>query len=285
MIYRVLFLIISFLTSLEGNQYRVITTQSKANLGMFAAANQVLGQIYMFDTGQLTNVSGLTVDFDKYGLYYDPSHGPNWWCYYFEPINLGNRGDTLTVYPTEEQYAQAWIQRRMLPRSTAAQLVAKHIHVKNHIQRKIDRFVKRHFRNFYMIGIHYRGTDKSKEAPRIAYETVFEQIEKCIPVGKAFRLYVATDESSFLDEVKIRYGNSVVALDAHRSDGGATGVHFENKNNYVLGEEALMDCYLLSRCDLLIRTSSNLSLWSTYFNPNIPVILLNHRFMPTLEPE
>lgn len=76
-----------------------------------------------------------------------------------------------------------------------------------------------------------------------------------------------------------------IAIKAQRSSNGEPGVHFINKNNYSLGEEALIDACLLSKCDLLIRTSSNLSLWSTYFNPSLPTILLNHRYANTLEPE
>ena len=42
-------------------------------------------------------------------------------------------------------------------------------------------------------------------------------------------------------------------------------------------ENALIDCILLSKTDLLIRTSSNFSLASTFFNPKLPVIELSKR--------
>lgn len=268
-----------------GGEFRVIRLERNPGLGMFAAANQVLGQLYMFETGQLPRVVGLTVDFDKYGLYYDPSYGPNWWTYYFEPICLGNKDSARLVYPTPMQYEEAWRQRRLLTRETAAEIVEKYIRIKSHIQEKIDEFVSQYFLNHYTIGIHYRGTDKSKEAPRIEYETVFEEIEKHIPQEKPYVLFIATDEIDFLEQAKERYLDRVVAIEAHRSNAGDSGVHFANKNNYTLGEEALMDAYLLSKVDILIRTSSNLSLWSTYFNPDLPVVLLNQRYMHSLEPE
>ena len=172
-----------------------------------------------------------------------------------------------------------------MPKATPAQVNKKYIRIKPHIQQKIDAFAVQYFLDCYMIGIHYRGTDKDKEAPRVAYETVFKEIEKHIPQEKPYSLFIATDEVDFLEQAKKRYLNRVVALEAHRSDSQGVGVHFVNKNKYILGEEALMDAYLLSKCDLLIRTSSNLSLWSTYFNPDLPVILLNHRYMQTLEKE
>jgi hypothetical protein len=252
---------------------------------MFASANQVLGQLYLFETGQLPHVVGLTIDFDKYGLYYDPRCGPNWWTYYFEPICIGEIEDAKVVCPTKEQYLKAWRQRRKMPRENAAQMIKTHIRIKPHIQQKIDAFVIRFFLDHYVIGIHYRGTDKNKEAPPIAYEVVFEEIEKYIPQEKPYVLFIATDEVNFLEHARERYIDRVVSIEAHRSDNSGLGVHFMNKNDYALGEEALMDACLLSKCDVLIRTSSNLSLWSTYFNPDLPVVLLNQRYMDTLEPE
>ncbi len=273
------------LTSLHGNEFLIIEMQYNYNVGMFAAANQVLGQLYLFETGQLPHISGLSIDFGKYGLYYDPSYGPNWWTYYFEPIRLGEMKNATLVYLTKEQGLKAWLQRRLMSRKIAAEMIRKYIRINSHIQQKVDAFVAEYFLGYYVIGIHYRGTDKNKEAPRLAYETVFEEVEKHIPQEKPYFLFIATDEVDFLEQAKIRYLNRVVALEAHRSSSGDLGIHFENRNNYALGEEALMDACLLSRCNLLIRTSSNLSLWSTYFNGDLPVVLLNQRYAQTLEPE
>jgi len=275
-------LVTSFLFARE---FRVVRPENMRGLGMFAAANQVLGQLYMFETGQLPHVLGLTVDFDNRGLYYDSSCGPNWWTYYFEPIYVGERSNAPLVYPAETEYSKAWQQRRLISRKTAARIIKKYIHIKPHISEKIDAFVCQYFLDYYTIGVHYRGTDKVKEAPKIEYETVFEEIDKQIPQEKKYVLFIATDEIEFLEQAKKRYFNRVVAIEAFRSNRDGLGVHFLNKNNYTIGEEALIDACLLSRCDLLIRTSSNLSLWSTYFNPDLPVVLLNRRYMKTLEPE
>jgi len=271
----------SFLCFLHANEFHIITLEHFPNVGMFASANQVLGQLYLFDSGKM---AGLSIHFEKNGLYYDPSLGPNWWSYYFEPICLGEKRGANRVYPTRDHYLQVWAQRALLPRATAAYLVKKYIHINLDIQKKIDTFVAQYFHD-YMIGIHYRGTDKGNEAPRISYETVFEEIEKHIPQEKPYSLFVATDELAFLEQARKRYPTHVIALDAHRSLSSGLGVHVVNKNHYLIGEEALMDACLLSKCDLLIRTSSNLSLWSTYFNPDLPVILLNQRYRKTLEPE
>lgn len=268
-----------------GNEFRIVTLEYNPGLGMFASANQVIGQIYQFETGQLPNVTGLAIDFGENGLFYDSNYGSNWWTYYFEPITLGTHENASLYYPTREQYADAWYQRKLLPKVIAAEIVKKYVHIKPHIQEKIDAIVDRYFAGHHTIGVHYRGTDKFTEAPRINYEIVFEEIDKHIPEEKFYIIFVATDEVDFLKAAQERYSDRVVAIEAHRSEGGNEGIHFANKHNYLLGEEALLDACLLSKCDLLIRTSSSLSLWSTYFNPTLPVVLLTQRYMPTLEPE
>jgi hypothetical protein len=285
MIYKFILFFFSFFSISYGVHFYIITTEYSPKIGMFSAANQVLGQLHLFETGQLFPVAGFMVDFSTYGLYYDPSCGPNWWTYFFEPVCVGETENVQMIYPGIEQYRRAWRHRYWMSRAVAAEIVKKYIRIKPHIQEKIDAFVEEFFQKNYMIGVHYRGTDKKSEAPRVAYERVFQEIEKQIPLGKAYALFIATDEDDFLKQVRMRYPDRVMATNAQRSAYSHLGVHFANKNNYSIGEEALIDASLLARCDVLIRTSSNLSLWSTYFNPDLPVVLLNLRKENTLEPE
>lgn len=284
MIYKWLLFLPLWASLLFGQHIRIITMEHNPNVGMFATANQILGELHLFETGQLPQVSALEVDFRTNGLYYDESHGPNWWNYFFEPIYVGEKTNVITVYPTKEDCFLAWSHRRQLTKKQASELVKKYIHIQPHILLKIDAFIAEHFRDHYMIGVHFRGTDKAVEAPRVDYEIIFKEIRSYLPLDKSFLLFIATDEINFLEQAKLDFPGHVIALDAHRTEHNK-GIHFENKNNYCIGEEAIMDAYLLSRCNLLIRTSSNLSLWSTFFNPELPVILLNHRYMDTLEPE
>ena len=63
-------------------------------------------------------------------------------------------------------------------------------------------------------------------------------------------------------------------------------LHASHPNPYQGGEDALLDCLLLSKSDILVRTSSNLSLISSFFSPEIPVINLSERYdchKPNLE--
>ncbi len=271
-------------SQMVASEFRIISLEPNKKVGMFAACNQVIGQLYAHENHLYPEVTGFCVDFGTFGLYYDPSHGPNWWSYYFEPISVGIKEGSKLVFPSVGQYFEAFRLRKSIAHSEASHLVNKYVRVKEPILNKVHSITKEWFEGFFVIGVHYRGTDKEKEAPRVEYEEVFGSILKHIPSDQPYRIFVATDEIPFLEATLERFPGHVLARDAHRSD-GHIGVHFLELNKYALGEEALIDCLLLSKTQLLIRTSSNLSLWATYFNPEMPEILLNRRYMATFEEE
>jgi hypothetical protein len=83
-------------------------------------------------------------------------------------------------------------------------------------------------------------------------EEVFLEIEKAARRRTKYKLFVATDEQAFLDAISTRYKGKVIYLDAIRSTNGKA-VHASRKNAYRKGEEALLDCVLLSKTNLLIQ--------------------------------
>ena len=246
--------------------------------GMFASANVVLGHIYLYEIGAYAGLSELAVDFGDSGLYFDPHYGPNWWNYYFEPIHLQISEPQKSASQFKDASFAAIHARWQLKRQQASALVKKYIHIKPSILEKAAQFIAHHFQNFFVLGVHYRGTDKEKEAPRVPYEEAIAAVADHIPSDQLYKIFVATDEAPFLHKMKKTFPGSVISYNAHRSN-GLKPVHLSQpKSPYAIGEEALLDALILSHCDFLIRTSSNLSLWSTYFNPELPVKLLNRRY-------
>ncbi len=245
-------------------------------VGMFSVFSYVAGVLYEYDTH---NYAGIEVNFEKFGLYYDPVYGPNWWEYYCEPIRLGDKKyGPAKKFDVDEFVEYAYFTQRELDRYQVHSLIQKYIKIREHVQRKIDQFVLENFTGYYVIGVHYRGTDKKVEAPRVPYDKVSASIKKYINENNIqnYKIFVATDEAPFVDFMRKSFPGFVIAYNAQRSNDDKA-LHIKLSNNYLHGEEALIDCVLLSRGDFLIRTSSNLSLWSTYFNPSIPVIELSQR--------
>jgi len=246
----------------------------KNGYGMFSCFTMVLGSLENYEKGIY---KGVWVNFGMEGLYYEPTHGPNWWEYYFKPIKLGQLKGSLHHATWQEAHQMAYIGGEKLNRKRAYALIKKYIQVNDSIQAEVDQIVNHQFANTYVIGIHYRGTDKvtSGEALETNYETVLEAVEQHIAAKNLtdFKIFIATDAEPFIDYISYRFPGKVCFQSAHRSTDDLP-VHLQAKEPYQIGREALIDTLLLSRTSYLIRTPSNLSLCSTFFNPNLPVKLL-----------
>lgn len=240
--------------------------------GLFCMFSAVLGFLNYYEK---VPCSGIKVDFEEKGIYYDPERGPNWWEYYFEPINFG-QVSKKEIHIQDAQIADFGYRFLDQPRKKGYELIQKYIKVKPHIQYKVEDFVQNEFGSSFIIGIHYRGTDKSTEAPRVPYEKVYEAISEVMnEIPNDCKIFVATDEQAFLEDICQMYPGMVIFTPSYRSENGKP-VHLDKLlNNYIKGEDAVIDCLLLSRCHFLIRTVSYLSAVSAFFNPDVPVITLN----------
>lgn len=245
--------------------------------GFFSELDDVWGLLTCFEEKRC---SAVKIDFGKTGLYYDPAVGLNWYNYYFLPIDLGDREAHYieTNHPYGLRFQHPEIHKIDLEK--IGSIVEKYIIVRPEIRQEIDDFVNEKFNGEFVIGIHYRGTDKSSEAPRVSYYAVRDEIEKQVKKRglERYKIFVATDEKKFLNFLEKEFPGDVISMPGIERSVNQDPLHINReKDQYKIGKDALVDCLLLSRTNLLIRTSSNLSRWSTYFNPKLEVIELSHR--------
>jgi hypothetical protein len=136
------------------------------------------------------------------------------------------------------------------------------------------------------VGIHFRGTDKTIEAPRVSWNYCLQVLQTYLKTdGRIKAVFVASDEQEFVDfvvqsvrdipifsyEDYYRYQPSD-DLPPYRIAGG----------EYEKGEDALVNALLLSRCVTLIRTTSFLSAFAPILNRELKIILLNMPYDPYL---
>lgn len=247
--------------------------------GFFSVFLTVINYLDLYDT---QDIDGLIVDFKNHGLFYEPAYGFNSWGYYFEPIELGTTEEADIDYSSPYETGRvSYLAEIGMSRERIAELAKKYIRVKPEILREIDQFVAEKFDDKFVIGTHYRGTDKPGEAKGISYEEVTSAIYAYVNDNqiKDYLIFVATDEQAFLNYMQHTFEGKIIFQECLRSSDNMP-IHYFNPNNvspYKTGKEALVDCLLLSKCRHLIRTSSCLSLASTYFNPNLTEIVLNKR--------
>lgn len=130
-----------------------------------------------------------------------------------------------------------------------------------------------------LIGIHYRGTDKQSEAPRVAYEEMIAIIDRELGQSPAAHIFLASDEARFVHACLRRYGNRLAFLrDFVRSMDGEA-IHLDRKlDGFRLGRDAVLNCAMLSRCDVVIKTPSILSGWAKILNPALEMYLVTRPF-------
>ena len=147
------------------------------------------------------------------------------------------------------------------------------------------------FNNDNILGLHYRGTDKMgpkikkgyNESYYIDFKETLKIIKKELKRLNTNKLFVATDDSSIINEIKNDINNVDIITVKHDFE-TTCGVplHRHSKNNdasdnikYKIGSSAIFDALLLSKCKCVLKYASQLSAYSALFNPSLEIYRLN----------
>jgi hypothetical protein len=126
------------------------------------------------------------------------------------------------------------------------------------------------------LGVHFRGTDKVFEAPRVGWNIVSDLVANEIRRDSSITsIFATSDETAFIDFIKtIPFGIPIIAYDAKAASANGLAIHFSPGDPYVQALEALTIMVLLSRCDIVVRTPSHLSAWAKILNPALKTITM-----------
>ena len=179
----------------------------------------------------------------------------------------------------------------------AARLLDKYIQVRQPIIDIVNKYCSLYMQKHNVIGIHMRGSDKGFQDENQEILKIIEPDKYMIKIDEYLRehpearIFVATDQVQFLDQIKVKYGDRVFYREAERSSSGEAvfgrrsddnsleiGEQSKYVFNYHKGEEVLVDCLLLARCDYLLRCSSHVSATAMWFNPDLPNVDMNILF-------
>jgi hypothetical protein len=165
---------------------------------------------------------------------------------------------------------------RVITLDMASALVEKYMGVKEEILFEVAEFVKEAFHG-ETLGVHYRGTDKGSEAPRVEWGAVKSKVLSVIERVNTIRtIFLASDEPEFIEYfLASSWPVKVVQFNCSEIYRGGVPTHKTTGDGYQKGREALITCLLLSRCDYCLKSASYLSAWSKIFNPQLKVMMLN----------
>lgn len=252
----------------NSNERITLVLNNPINSGFGAIFSSVLSALNVYEQG---GYGGIKIDLNS-GIYLDPERGPNYWEYFFKPINLGNESNIPYAF-TSDDVSMLINAGFVMPRERGFELIQKYIHLKPHIEQEVDAFVQSQFNGYFTIAIHHRGTDKKVEVPIVPYQTIICHVLWWLangPKDKIARIFIATDDQNFLNYMCQLFPGQVIYNDFVRSQDG-NPLHYGNNwylNNYQKGKEALVDCLLLGKCDvLLFPAASAFSMATLKFNP------------------
>lgn len=142
---------------------------------------------------------------------------------------------------------------------------------KSDIIDKVNNVVTNIFGNKKILSIHKRGTDlfsnnghARNQEHLFTYDYIKAKVDTVIDNYDA--IFLATDEEETLDNFVRDYQDKIITYATKRAKkGNKTGIHNDAINEiddikYLIGEEAIIDTILMSKCDYSFCVRSNLSL-------------------------
>jgi len=167
---------------------------------------------------------------------------------------------------------EAELQNELGGIETAARLFHRYLAIKPFVRAAADRFVKDGFPKGGFISVHFRGTDKvGTEAGQVDFDHMHRAIQK---YDTCPSIFVATDCIDFAESCRDRYGDRAIFYCYPKE-----GSHQEQQeDNYRKSLDALVDCLILAKGKVLIKTPSALSAWSKLLSPDLPLVLVGVPF-------
>jgi len=126
-----------------------------------------------------------------------------------------------------------------------------------------------------VIGLHMRGAGgldgglalyrrKLPCVEGVPYQIYFEAVDRQLEHRPEAQIFLATDSGNVVQACRARYGKRLLTTDALRSDYGEYHMRGRNKRvtnfpGYRMGEEVIIDAYLLASTQVLVHGSSSVS--------------------------
>ncbi|WP_288882429.1 hypothetical protein [Pedobacter panaciterrae] len=250
------------------DEFRYCYIESRVH-GFFACLYCVL---YGFYICEMENLKGI-VRLGKDHLYFDHEIGENVYDYFFDQPAIPNVPMTIKVINPDPFLR--WCHISLFDKLRANAIISERLFLKPMLASVIHEFKTKHFANANILGVHYRGRDKSSETIVLPFDFYLEKIDDIIGKQICTKIFFSTDELPLRHLMIEKYGDRVIMypLEANYSnkiEDKMSGLHIGSLSPYLQAKDAILETYLLSSCTLLLSSySSSMSIFSTYLNPKL----------------
>lgn len=264
--------------------------------GMFSNVNEVIQQLYMAEQDKYLFV----IDWSQ-SCYRDPARKIDPWCYYFEECfpDIEDVPSELELLPCgvpivcsrkniiTPRLVNGNCSPLLLPknRDLPHWLIQRYIHVKPHIQKIINSFAEEQLYG-HMLGLHIRGPGRiDGGAPGlrsrfpgkrgVPFGQYFKFVDSYLLDHPGARIFASSDSAFVMREIEREYGGMVISYPSTRSEFGEMhdprhpanmGVKYPA---YKLGEDVLVEAYLLAKMDFFVHGNSNVVNFVLCANPSL----------------
>jgi hypothetical protein len=192
-------------------------------------------------------------------IYAPAGHSGDWLDLYFDRLGPVPRVDVPRIVLTDLVHSHA----PHLPLEIAAELVWSQLRICDDIRQYADEFAVSDY-----AGVHYRGSDKRYESPRVCFDVVLDRVRREMDCEGLSKLFVASDELEFVAEAKRRFGGRAFTIPQRAVAVDGLPPHFSTVGGEIKAKEALTTMLLLGNARVLVRTESYLSAWAHTLNSN-----------------
>lgn len=119
------------------------------------------------------------------------------------------------------------------------------------IERRVDEFVRASF-DRPTVGVHVRFSDR-----RGNLDVIQRRLEAVTKREPTARIFLATDNAAVKAEFERTYSGVLTAPKWYPPPGTPAHLHGDNPNRFRTGADALVDLYLLARCDYLVADTAS----------------------------
>ena len=209
--------------------------------------------------------------------YYDESYGTNAWEYFFKNVYEYEQGQHRDDVP------DLVLQPGKNFRETINFYIQKHIKYTSLVEDVFEDFSKK-IQQYNTLGVHIRKTDKntpyfhgeSDLALPIDNVVYKKYIDTLLERDKYDKIFLATDDAGTLEYFKDIYKNKVLYTNAFRgSDHHGVHLNYKNVSGFKKGLDVLIECLALSKCNFLLKSTSNVSSTAQFLNLNLKHININ----------
>ena len=250
-------------------KYQIITN---TNAGFFSNLRTTISTIHHCESNNIKPYI-----YWSNSIYNEPSYGENAWDYYFEQ---------LYSKPPGGNYERA--KHYYIKDKTILSSIINRITIKDHILDKVDK-LNNNLVHKNSLGVHIRLTDKFTagnpgdwdpiEGRPVSLEMYKYHISNYLDKNDNVNIIFCTDSHDAIEYITNNFDNIIYREDVIRGTGSlSVHHHLHNESNYKKGEDVLIDCLILSRCNHIIKGTSSVATCSMLFNPNLTCDNLNYMY-------